>query len=51
MLTTDLHLVLRLRMHGALSPLPHMPSWHGAELSTGLKSELGFRDMHRCGYV
>jgi hypothetical protein len=29
-LTTHLHLVLRLRMHGAIPPLPHMFVWHGA---------------------
>jgi len=25
----------RLRMHGAIPPLPHTSSWHGAWLSTG----------------
>jgi hypothetical protein len=25
----------RLRMHGAIPPLPHTSSWHGAYLSTG----------------
>lgn len=29
-LTTDLHLVLRLRMHGAIPPVFHMSSWRGA---------------------
>jgi hypothetical protein len=24
------YLVLRIRMHKALPPLPYMPSWHGA---------------------
>jgi hypothetical protein len=27
-LTTSLHLAPRLRMSGATSPCPHMPSWH-----------------------
>jgi hypothetical protein len=31
-LTTRLHLALRSRMHGAIPPLPHMPSWRGAQL-------------------
>jgi hypothetical protein len=29
-LTTHPYIVLRLRMHGAVPPLPHMSSWHGA---------------------
>jgi hypothetical protein len=29
-LTTHFHLELKLRMRGAISPLPHTPSWHGA---------------------
>jgi hypothetical protein len=32
-LTTHLHLVLRLRMLGAIPPLPHMSAWRGAYLS------------------
>jgi len=27
-LTTRLHLVLRLRMHGTIPPLSNMSSWH-----------------------
>ena len=27
-LVIQLHLVLSLRMHGDISPLPHMPKWH-----------------------
>jgi hypothetical protein len=27
--------VQRLRMHGAIPPLPHTSSWCGAQLSTG----------------
>jgi len=30
--TTRLHLVLRSRMCGAISPSPNMPSWHGVQL-------------------
>jgi len=33
-LTIHLHLMLRSRMHGAIPPLPKMPSWHGTQ-STG----------------
>jgi len=32
-LTTHHHLVLRLRMHAAIPPVPKMPSWNGASLS------------------
>jgi hypothetical protein len=28
-LTTLLHLVLRLRIHGAIPPISHAPSWRG----------------------
>jgi hypothetical protein len=31
-LTTHLLLVSRLRMHGAIPPLPNTPSWRGAQL-------------------
>jgi hypothetical protein len=31
-MSTHLHLVLRLRMLGAITPLPNMPSWRGARL-------------------
>jgi len=34
-LTTHLHLVLKLRMHGNISPLNLMSSWCGASLSRG----------------
>jgi len=30
----QIHVVLTLRICGALPQLPHMPSWHGALLST-----------------
>lgn len=33
--TTHLHWVLRLKMQGATSPFPHMPSWCDIYLSTG----------------
>jgi len=33
-LTSYLHLVLRLRMRGVISPLPHSPSWSCAYLRT-----------------
>jgi len=29
-LTSHLHIVQRLRMHGTISPLPHTSSWCGA---------------------
>jgi hypothetical protein len=35
-LTTHLHLLLRLRMHGAIPPLPCTYLWRGAELNTRL---------------
>jgi hypothetical protein len=38
-LTSHLHQVLRLGIHGAM-PLPHMLSWHGALLSIGMTSLL-----------
>jgi hypothetical protein len=28
-ITTHFHLVLKLRMHGAMPPLHHMPGWCG----------------------
>jgi len=31
-LTNHLHLVPRSRMRGAVSPLPNMPPWRGAQL-------------------
>jgi hypothetical protein len=31
-LTTHLHLVSRLRMRGAILPLPNTPSWRDAQL-------------------
>jgi len=34
-LTTHLILVPRLRMYGALQPLPHTSSWRDAKLSSG----------------
>jgi hypothetical protein len=34
-LTAHLHLVPRLSIDGAIPPLTHMPSWHGAHLCTG----------------
>jgi hypothetical protein len=34
-LTTDLHLVPRSRMRGAIPPFPNTSSWRGAWLSTG----------------
>jgi len=34
-LTTHLHLVQRLRMRGAVPPLPYKSLWRGAHLSTG----------------
>jgi len=34
-LTTHLHLAPRLGTRGAILPFPHVPSWHGVELSTG----------------
>jgi hypothetical protein len=32
---THLHLLPMLRKYGAVPPVPHMSSWHGAKLSTG----------------
>jgi len=32
--TARLHLVPRLRMHGAIPPLPNTSSWHGALLNS-----------------
>jgi hypothetical protein len=34
-MTTHLLLVPKLRMRGAIPPLPHTPAWRGAWLSTG----------------
>jgi hypothetical protein len=31
-LATHFHLELRLTMHGGISPLPNMPSWHADKL-------------------
>jgi hypothetical protein len=31
-LTSDLHLVPRSRIRGAIPPLPNTPSWRGAQL-------------------
>jgi hypothetical protein len=28
--TTHLYLVLRLRMHGVVPPVPYITEWHGA---------------------
>jgi hypothetical protein len=40
--STYLYLVLKLRMYGAIPLLPHVPSWHGARLSTGIHLSLRF---------
>lgn len=40
--TTYLHLVLRLRMSGAIPPLPNMPSWHG-QLYRYVMAQVKFR--------
>jgi hypothetical protein len=34
-LTTHLYLMLRLRMRGAIPPIPPTSSWRGAQLSIG----------------
>jgi hypothetical protein len=39
-LTTRLHLVPRLRIHGAVPLLHHTFSWHGTYLSTGITLHL-----------
>jgi hypothetical protein len=45
-LTTYLHLVPRLRMRGAILPLPHTSSWIGTYLSTG--TTLRFSYLYSC---
>jgi len=39
-LTTDLHLVLKLKMRAAIPPLPHTSAWRGTWLSTRINLPL-----------
>jgi hypothetical protein len=39
-LTSHVHLALRLRIHAAIPPLPHMPSWHKEAELLSLKVKL-----------
>jgi len=39
-LATHIHLVLRSRMHGAITPFPNTPSWRGAQLKHRYKFTL-----------
>jgi hypothetical protein len=39
---TQLHLVLSLRMHGDVPPLPHMPKWHHFALEFNVRILLQF---------
>ena len=36
-LTSYLYLEARFRMHASIPPLPHMSSWHGADLRGGIR--------------
>jgi len=38
----QLHLVLSLRMHGDISPLPHMPTWYHSALEFNVRILLQF---------
>jgi hypothetical protein len=42
MLTTHLHVTLKLRMHGTIPPLSKMSSWHGAYLRPGMTMPLPY---------
>jgi hypothetical protein len=43
---THLHLVRRLKVHGAIPTLPHTSSWRGAQLSKGYDFMLWFLVKH-----